>query len=103
MCSHTSLSVEFMNLLGVTALSVEVYAGDVKLGVMSKTSLFHINDFDDLMPYQKFLHTPQSGAPQKCFQSDPAHSKAGPARLYSMQGDFHMSPDTLVQHVFLVF
>jgi len=44
------------------------------------TSLYHINDFDHhhLMPYQKFLHAPLSGAPQKCFQSGPALVKAGP-------------------------
>jgi len=71
-----------MNLLGVMALSVEFSAGEVKLGVMPKTSLFHINDFDhyDSMTYQKFLHGPMSGAPQKCFQSGPALAKAGPDR-----------------------
>ena len=29
-------------------------------------------------PPQKFLHTPRSGAPQKCFQSGPALAKTGP-------------------------
>ena len=51
--------------------------------VISKTSLFHINDSDhyDLMAYQKLQRTPLSGAPQKCFQSGPALSKAGPGAL----------------------
>jgi len=42
--------------------------------------LFNITDFYhcDLMPPQKFLHTPQSGAPQKCVQSGPALAKVGP-------------------------
>jgi len=68
-----------MNVLRVTALSAEVSAGEVKLGIMPQTSL-HINDFNhyDLMPYQKFSHTPLSGAPQKCFQSGPALTNAGP-------------------------
>jgi len=66
--------------IGVTAFSVEASAGEVKLGVIPKTSLFHINDSDhyDLMSYQKFLHTPLSGTPQKCFQSGPALANAGP-------------------------
>jgi len=65
----------------ITALSTEVSAGGAKLGGMPKTPLFHINDFKqyDLMPYQKFLQTPLSGAPQKCFQSGLALAKAGPA------------------------
>jgi len=69
-----------MNLLGVTALSVEVSAGEVKMGSCPRPCSFTFNDFDhyDLMPYQKFLHTPLSGAPQKCFQSGPALAKAGP-------------------------
>ena len=63
----------------ITALSIEVSAGEAKLGGMPKTSLFHINDFKqyDLMPYQKFLQTPLSGAPQKYFQLGPALAKAG--------------------------
>jgi len=74
-------SVLAHGFIGVTTFSVEVSAGEVKLGVIPKTSLFHINDSDhwDLMPYQKFLHTPLSGAPQKCLQSGPALAKAGPA------------------------
>ena len=56
-----------MNLLGVTALSIEVFAGEVKLGVMPPTSLYHINDLDHygLIPYQKLLHTPLGGSPKK--------------------------------------
>jgi len=73
-------SAETHEFIGVPAFSVEVSAGKVKLGVIPKTSLFHINDSDhyDLMPYQKFLHTPLSGAPQKCFQSSPTLAKVGP-------------------------
>ena len=39
--------------LAFTALSIEISAGELKLGVIPKTSLFHINDFNhyDLMPY----------------------------------------------------
>jgi len=71
-----------MNLLGVTALSIPVSSGEVKLGVMPPTSLYHINDSDhfDLIPYQIFLHTSLCGAPPKCFQSGPALAKAGPAK-----------------------
>jgi len=35
---------------------------------MPKISLFHINDFNHY-DYQKFLHTPLSRIPKKCFQS----------------------------------
>jgi len=70
-----------MNVLGVTALSAEVSAGEVKLWSC---------DFDhyDLMSYQKFLHAPLSGAPQKCIQSGPTLAKAGPvcdSSLYPKQ------------------
>ena len=67
----------------ITALSVEVSTGELKLGVMPKTSPFHINDFDHyhLMPYKKFLHMPLCRAPQKCFQSGPELAKAGLAPL----------------------
>jgi len=53
-------------------------------GGVPKTSLFHINDFNhyDLMLYKEFLHTPLSGAPQKCFQLGPALAKASPATIY---------------------
>ena len=51
-------------------------------GVMPKISFFHMNDSNhyDLMTYQKILHTPLSGIPQKCFQSGPALAKAGPGK-----------------------
>jgi len=68
-----------MYLLGVTALSVEVYAREVKLGSCPRPP-FHINDFHryDVCLPQKVLHAPLIGAPQKCFQSGPALAKAGP-------------------------
>ena len=45
--------------------------------------LFHITDFYhyDLSRPKNFLHTQLSGAPQKYFQSGPAHAKAGLVRI----------------------
>jgi len=68
-----------MYLLGVTALSVEVHAGEVKLGTCPRPP-FHINDcyrYDVMAPSKISAHA-TSGTPQKCFQSGPALAKAGP-------------------------
>jgi len=79
-----------LDLLGVTEMSVEVSAREVKLGAYHQTILAWYRPFRPgsltspisiimtWWPPQKFLHTPQSGAPQKCFQSGPALAKAGP-------------------------
>ena len=49
-----------MDVLGVTALSVEVFAGEVKLGDMLLTSLFvlsyHFSDYDLMSPSKIFAH-----------------------------------------------
>jgi len=42
-----------MNSSGVTALSIEFSAREVKLGVVPPTSLYHINDFDHYTAQQK--------------------------------------------------
>jgi len=69
------LTAVTLDLLSVTKMSVEVYAGDVKLGGMPhvplawygpKGSLFNITDFYSIImtrcPHQIFLHTPLSEA-----------------------------------------
>jgi len=69
-----------MYLLGVTALSVEVYDGEVKLGSYPRAP-FHINDCYryDVMPSLKIsaLHTPR---PRKSASNRVPHL-LGPALL----------------------
>ena len=95
MCSRTSLNTSSLEVLTVITHEFIGHYGVVcsslcrrgKTGFVPKTSLFPINDFDiyDLAPYQKFLHTLLSGAPQKCFQSVPAFSKAGPDHYFDKE------------------
>jgi len=63
-----------MDLLGVTALSVEVFAGEVKLGNMLLTSLFalscHFHDYDLMSPSNIFAH-PIEWGPAKVFPIGP--------------------------------
>jgi len=55
-----------MDLLGVTALSVEVFAGEVKLGDMLLTSLFalsyHFNYYDLMSLSKSFAHAIEWGS-----------------------------------------
>jgi len=64
---------KLMFLLGITAMSVEVYAGEVKLGSCSKPP-FHINDFyryDVIPPSKTSAHITESG-PARVLQIGPS-------------------------------
>jgi len=83
---------QLMYLLGVTALSGEVCAGEVKLGSCPRPP-FHINDFYryNVMHPSKFLPMPLSGALQKRFKSGPTLAKTGPDQHIINQTDYSIT------------
>ena len=72
------VGLQFFNLLGFTALSIEVSAGEVSASPSGRR-FFDITDFYHYImmhPFNNF-YTPLSGAPTKCFKSGPALANAG--------------------------
>jgi len=70
-----------MEVLGVTAFSVEISAGEVKLGIMTQDFALSHQRFRSLSldAPSKFSAYATEWGPAKCFQSGTALAKAGPA------------------------